>query len=111
MKPLDDDRLDLSPLDPTRDAARFEAIVRSVAARAAARPMRDASSILLAWWRPALALAASLALVPWGPSLLTARTPTSESLSSDPAAAILEWARAGAPSSAAEVLDSLGKNR
>ncbi len=111
MKPHDDERLDLSPLDPTRDGARFEAIVRSVAARVVARPMRDASSILLAWWRPALALAASLALVAWGPALLTLGAPASNSLSSDPAAAILEWARAGAPSSAAEVLDSLEKNR
>ena len=111
MKPLDDERLDLSPLDPTRDAARFEAIVRSIAARAGARPMRDAASILLTWWRPALALAASLALSAWGPTLLRARSAAGGSSSTDPAAAVLEWARAGAPSSAAEVLDSLGKNR
>jgi hypothetical protein len=60
-----DDPIDLSPLDPTRDAARFAALASSIARdamlartrKAAAQP-RDLLAELTAWWRPALAAAA-----------------------------------------------------
>ena len=106
----DEDRLDLSPLDPTRNSARFDAMVRSVVARAAGPAAPGAAALMVRWWRPALALAASMALAAWGPSLVSARS-TVASGAADPAAALLQWSRAGSPSSAAEVLDSLGQSR
>jgi hypothetical protein len=61
---LEDEPLDLSPLDPTADRPRFEAAVRSIAAEAAARraakviPLTPLS-VLAAWRRP-LAAAATI---------------------------------------------------
>lgn len=110
MRPVDDDKLDLSPLDPTLDAAGFEAMVQSIAARAARQIAAAPEEIMLRWWRPALALAASMAMAAWGPSLLAARQPTSAS-AQDPAAALLQWSRGEGASSAAEILESLGASR
>ena len=66
--PMRDDAIDLSPLDPARDAARFDAITRSVARDAMAartrRPMHDERAgagivhALVAWSVPALVAAA-----------------------------------------------------
>jgi hypothetical protein len=59
-----DDPIDLSPLDPTRDAARFTALASSIARDAMLARMRKAAqppdllAELTAWWRPALAAAA-----------------------------------------------------
>lgn len=63
----DDDRLDLGALDPSRDRARWAALVASVASRAEDKARRaSVPRQLLVLARPALALAAVLALVVWG---------------------------------------------
>lgn len=112
----DDDKLDLSALDPTRDALRFERMVRAVAAKAAQqRRPADPFGEVLRWWRPALALAASLALVLWAPSLLGASstsTSTAQSAAaanSDPGTTLLAWASGEGPSTAGEVLAAFGR--
>jgi hypothetical protein len=108
MTPAEEEGLDLSPLDPTRDPVRFGALARSVAARASARQAPEAWALLWRFGRPSVALAAVLALAVWGPLLW----PASRFVASDgadPAEAVLEWARAGTPSSAAEVLQALGR--
>ena len=110
MAPMDDDKLDLSPLDPTRDARRFEHLVRSVAAQATARRDQGTPALVVRLWAPALALAASLALAAWLPSLLKAAPAADQAASRDPAGKLLQWARGDSPS-AGEVLDSLGGNR
>jgi hypothetical protein len=61
-----DDPVDLSPLDPTRDDARFDAMARQLAEKAiGARhtPSTDPLGELLSWTRPALAAAALIAAV------------------------------------------------
>lgn len=68
---MDDDRLDLSPLDPTRDADRFARAVGRIMAGAApglARRRARATPIgaVVRLWRPTLALAAALAIAAVG---------------------------------------------
>jgi hypothetical protein len=85
-----DEKIDLSPLDPSRDRVRWERMVRSVAAQAAPHPvLLD----LLRLARPALAIAAALAILAWVPALFSQRE----------AGSLVEWASP----SAAELL-SLG---
>lgn len=66
---MDDRRLDLTPLDPFRDAERFERMVRSIVSRAAPELERRAEAdpslfaLLAAWARPMLAAAAVLLAV------------------------------------------------
>jgi len=62
---------DLTPLDPERDPARWEALLRRTRAAAAAELSRRAFAVspaapLLRFVRPALALAASLAIAAAG---------------------------------------------
>jgi len=106
----DDSKIDLSALDPTRDRLRFERLVRSVAARAAERRAPDSLSVIVRNWRPALALAACLAVAIWAPAALrSSDTPSATPQTKDPAALLLTWASSGVPSRADEILQSLGR--
>jgi hypothetical protein len=65
---MTEDRIDFSPLDPMRDAERFEEIVRSITAAAAgelaARRARGSVVGQVAlWWGPLLAAAAITGIV------------------------------------------------
>ena len=61
-----EERIDFGPLDPARDRQRWERLIASTTARALAsrRPVSFAVEFL-AWARPALAIAAALALLVW----------------------------------------------
>lgn len=63
----EEDKVDLSPLDPARDPARWDTLVRGVASRALAahRARNTLAFQIAAWGRPALAAAAALAIVSW----------------------------------------------
>ncbi len=68
---MDDDRIDLSAFDPTRDEAHFDRLVDSIMVRAADQlAERRASSSplmqLVQWRRPMLAAAAVIAMVSVG---------------------------------------------
>jgi anti-sigma-K factor RskA len=68
---MNDERLDLRALDPTRDPERFERAVGRIMDRAAlplaARRARlTAVGQVTRWWRPMLAVAAALAIVALG---------------------------------------------
>ena len=68
---MDDDRIDLAALDPTRDEAHFDRLVDSIMERAADQlaERRAASSPLMQliqWRRPMLAAAAMIAMVSVG---------------------------------------------
>jgi hypothetical protein len=107
----EDERLDLSPLDPTRDELRFERMVRSIASRAAAGRAADTGTVIVRWWRVALAVAASLAIAAWAPWLVSgSRSADAAVTQHDPAESLLEWARTGGPSSPTDVLVSLGRH-
>ena len=78
---MDDGRLDLSPLDPTRDRGRFESVIRSIQTAAApelaARRSRSgAFAQLVQLRRPMLAAATVAAIVSAG-VLLKVRIPES----------------------------------
>ncbi|MGD8868608.1 MAG: hypothetical protein PVI01_13305 [Gemmatimonadales bacterium] len=68
---MNDERIDFSGLDPTQDAERFGAIVRSIAAAAAGElaARRARASVVgqvASWWRPLLAAAAIVGIVSIG---------------------------------------------
>jgi len=102
MAPRDEGRIDFSLLDPTADP-RFEQRIRRVMEQASRPP--DAPTLMIRWWRLALALAASIALAAWLPGSLAQETVV------DPATALLQWAQSGGPTTAAEVLHTLGRTR
>ena len=65
---MTDDRIDFSPLDPTRDGERFDHVVHAIAAAAApqlrARRFRATTIGQIGTWRrPMLAAAAAIAIV------------------------------------------------
>jgi hypothetical protein len=61
----DEEPVDLSPIDPARDAPRWDALVASVAARARARRRPSLARELVRRGVPAFALAAAAAAVVW----------------------------------------------
>lgn len=63
----DDDKVDLSPLDPARDQLAWERRIAAVAARGLVARQRSlsVSDQLRVWQRPALAVAAALAAASW----------------------------------------------
>jgi hypothetical protein len=85
---MDDDPIDLSPLDPSSDTRRWERMVRSLSARAASNAAQHPVLIDLARWaRPVLAISAAVAIVAWMPSLFSRRAKAA-----DPVAALVTWA-------------------
>jgi hypothetical protein len=101
---MNEERIDFSPLDPTRDRARFDSTVRSISARAAGalaarRARSNPVSELARWRRPVLA-AAAVALLFCGGVLIGVRTPAQVPESGSIAEAI------GVPSLLAEGLQA-----
>jgi hypothetical protein len=105
----DKDKIDFAALDPSRDPARWGPLVAQVAARGLARFQRRLAPSLaaqvVAWWRPALAMAAAVALVVW---LGAGRRPPVVTASADPALEVARWAEGTEPASTAAMLDVLG---
>jgi hypothetical protein len=66
---MKDDRIDFSPLDPSRDAARWEGMVGHVVARAVTARRASVGRQVRAWARPALAMAAAVAIAVWAIAL------------------------------------------
>jgi|SRR5688572_1932150 hypothetical protein len=94
----DPDKIDFGPLDPCRDEARWHRLVAQTARRAReqhARGVQTVSGQLVAWGRPALAVAAALSLVVWSASSWTqgrmARA-TQAAIEREQAAFLLGWA-------------------
>jgi hypothetical protein len=100
----DDDRIDFAALDPARDRVRWERMMGDVATRALARRRRGVGAQLGAWARPALALAACVALFVWG--AVVVRGPRPGPVSTDAAYELVGWARADhVPDEARSVLE------
>ena len=111
---MDDDRVDLSALDPARDPARWSTFVAATAARAAARRRASLARAVTGFGVPAFALAAAAAVGIW----LLAPAPDASSPSSASALApapapgsvsdgLAGWALEGVPDGA-HLLSSLG---
>lgn len=106
---MNEDPLDLSPLDPTRDPTfdeRVSAVVR--AARVGASPA--VSDYLSRWTRPALAAAAVIAALSVIPLVRQTRAPaagtTAEILGVPPG--LVAIARSGASPGVADLADAFG---
>ncbi len=112
MTSHEEERLDLSALDPTRDRTRFEGLVRSTVAAAMSRRRRTTATETLRWWRPALALAASIAVAAWLPVLFgTGSDESTASTRGDPAIALLTLARSDTTPSPTDILATFGAPR
>src|SRR5690242_1628483 len=103
---MSDHKIDFSALDPQRDPERWNRQVEATVARALARRQAGAFAFtLLEWARPALLVAASIALVTWcGVGVRQSRT--TEPHGSDDAAWVLtRWAVTGEEPSVASMLE------
>ncbi|PKN55062.1 MAG: hypothetical protein CVU56_23340 [Deltaproteobacteria bacterium HGW-Deltaproteobacteria-14] len=102
--------VDLSPLDPTRDPQRWEALVARVVTRAVAHARRRLTigAQLAAWARPALAVAAALALVAWAGAAIS--SPSSEATRLSRVQVVTDWAYEGAAPSAGQIIEVMGES-
>lgn len=112
-----DDPIDLSPLDPAGDPARFERLLSAVvsdavAARAAYRPVSPTLLDLTHWTRPLIAMAASIAVVA-GAALYSFRPAAPESLAESVGIprTMTEWVERGDHPSPAALVAAFGEAR
>jgi len=111
---MNDEKLDLSALDPARDAAAWERRIREVVARAVSARRWTVSGQLSSWARPALALAAAAALfsgiglVLAGGSLDEAKVGSATEQEA-PSSVLSRWAASGEQPSASRLLTVLGE--
>jgi hypothetical protein len=109
---MNDDRIDFSSLDPSRDLRRWDQLVVSLASRAieARRRQFTISRQLVAWARPVLAIAATVALGIWAGALLNAdRKEATTASSEDPVYTLAGWAIKEQVPSTTEILKVLGE--
>ena len=88
---MTDHPVDLGPLDPTRDRARFDSIVRGIVADARRPDVVPLAAASPWWWRGAMAAAAAIVIAAV-PTLLLVRVPPAQAT---PAPSLIE--RAGIP--------------
>jgi hypothetical protein len=116
---MNDDRLDLSPLDPTTDPVRYERAVGRIMG-AAALPLARRRARLTAvgqvsrWWRPMLAVAAAIALAAVGVLTLVEPAAAESDLASGSVAeamgipsGVVSWMTSGEPPTAIEFFGGL----
>jgi hypothetical protein len=92
---MDDERMDFSPLDPSRDEQRWRRNVDALVSRALAERRRRLSieQQLLHWARPMLAVAAGLCILAWTANLVGGSGgPTRETATNAPALTVANWA-------------------
>jgi len=111
---MNDDRFDLSPLDPARDRERWERRIRQVVTHALQARRWTVSGQLSRWARPALGLAAAAALFSWlGLALRLPLDGAAEGEPSweqtDPSALLSSWAAADTRPSTGTLLSVLGE--
>ena len=94
---MTDKKVDLTALDPSREAERWNRLLDSVATRAwnARRRRLTVSFQVVSWARPALAIAATLALVSWAATYQQDRPGASSSAGSAEVIASKDGAKAG----------------
>jgi len=90
----DSEKLDLGPLDPSQDEARWQRMVAETARRARQQRLRaqTVSAQLVAWGPAAVAAAAALALVIWGAASMGTAERSRAADRSEQAALLLRWA-------------------
>ncbi len=88
---MNDERIDLSALDPTWRPRRWEALVQRTLVAARPEPLWLAVSRR----RSLVAALAAVALLSWLPAVLTRESPVEPAKTTDPALALLEYSRSG----------------
>ncbi len=104
----DDDRIDLSALDPARNAVRWQQLVEGIAARAwaARRRKLTVGFQLVSWARPTLAIAAAVSLVSWASVWAAARQPSVSQ--EDSTTTVMRWAMSDEIPATSEILEVVG---
>ena len=105
---MSDRKIDFSVIDPKRDADRWNRMVDTTLQRALAQRQSAVSVTLLEWARPALLVAAGMALVSWC-GVTVRQNEMVEQRGADEAAWVLtRWAVTGEEPSVASMLVVLG---
>lgn len=100
--------VDLGPLDPSRDAARWAATAARLGGAAAARRRRALlARQVRAQARLALAAAATVTLAIWGSVLARRPAPSAPAQAPDPLFTVAAWAAEGAAPDARELVGLL----
>jgi len=112
---VNDDKLDLSALDPARDSERWEqrigqVVARAVVARAVVARRWSIGGQLRSWARPALGLAAAAAVFSWLGLILRwqDQAPLSTSQNEEAVSVLSRWAASDEQPSASRMLSVLG---
>lgn len=107
---MDDQRLDLSLLDPKRDRVHWSNLVQSVTRRARQleRPRQEFLHLVLCWGRPALAIGAFIALFCWAGATGSRTRLSGTEAQSHPSQRLLRWAISGDRPATSEILLVLG---
>jgi len=110
----EEERVDLSAIDPARDAARWERRIQLVVARAVQARRWTVAGQLSSWARPALALAAAAALFSWMGLMLSVQresvsTGASVSTPEEAVWMLSRWAEGGEQPSARSLLSVFGE--
>jgi negative regulator of sigma E activity len=108
---MKEERIDLSPLDPSRDEARWEAMIQSAVSRGLAARERPYTiwSQLLEWAVPALAVAATAALAVWVGAVIWGKSDQgSATRPAEPTQVLTQWAAADASPATNRILEVLG---
>jgi hypothetical protein len=113
---MDDRPIDLGPLDPTLDRERWERRIAAISALAAPQLARRAAAaspalVLVGWFRPALAMAATLALCASAALLLSfdgASAPAVSAESLRLPSAVDQWLGEDQPPTMAELAAAVG---
>jgi hypothetical protein len=108
---MNDEKIDLSSLDPSRNLAEWNQRIESIAARAWTAHQRRLTVVdqLVTWTRPALAIAAAAALVSWFGALTSGPSGSATTTVQDPALTLASWAMADEHPSASSILRVLGE--
>jgi hypothetical protein len=110
---MDDERLDLSAIDPYNNRQAWDRLAGSIAAQAwsVRRRRLTIGFQLLAWAHPVLAVAAMLALFSWAGALAASGQDTTKTvLPEDPVLALVKWAERDELPSTARVFYVMGQD-
>ena len=110
---MEDERIDFSALDPSRNELRWQRAVEMLVGQALAERRRRLSieQQLLRWARPVLAVAAGLGIVAWTAGLLSANSSQQvSSVQQPPALTLANWAANNQIPEPSDLLGTLGGN-
>lgn len=100
--------LDLSVLDPSRDEARWQQLIRSIAQQACARRRVTIGRQMVDWARPVVVAVAAVALVCWVGAVVARRPRATSGTTEHPALVVASWAVSDEVPPTTTILEVLG---